>query len=105
MSNLYILNGDREPVPVPDTQTWAEWYATADRRVALDTGHNYRLSTVFLAISYGTVRGLPQVFETMMFQVAGDGPDRTARYGTWDEALAGHERIKSMIEFERKNKP
>ena len=57
----------------------------------------YTISTVFLGLDHNhSGVGDPLLFETMIFL-----PDKTigaiARYCTWAEAVAGHERIDSML--------
>lgn len=49
------------------------------------------VSTVFLGLDHSFDEGCPVLFETMVFE----GPDAgyMERYHTWDEAVAGHERI------------
>lgn len=88
----YILEG-REPVACPDVDTWARWYETADRQVALDelpTG--IVVSTVFLGLDHG-YGGAPLLFETMVFggrHSKDPYSEEVHRYTTWDEAVAGH---------------
>jgi hypothetical protein len=102
MSNLYILVG-HEPVEEPDMFTWAYWFQTADRHVALTEQDDVRVSTVFLGLDHGW-GGVPLLFETMVFRgtttalgrevpAQSDGEDEFARYSTWDEAVAGHQRM------------
>jgi hypothetical protein len=111
----YRLEGH---TPVPDLDEnplpWAEWFETADRRVAetevlddlvaqiavpelrpVERGTS-RISTVFLGLdhNHGGV-GPPILFETMVF----GGPlDRECqRYATWDEAEAGHAEMVARV--------
>ena len=51
------------------------------------------VSTVFLGLDHGWGDGPPVLFETLVF------PDtkRMDRYCTWDEAVAGHERIVALV--------
>lgn len=59
----------------------------------------YWISTVFLGLShsFGDVPG--HFFETMVFKNEGNGGGDVYqdRYDTWDEAVAGHERVKSEL--------
>lgn len=101
MSSLYILNETKAPIKVQDLIEWAKWYETADRRVALDKVHGYRVSTVFLGIdhSFGEDH-VPLIFETMVFaeDVETDwSGELMYRYRTWDEAAEGHKMVVSAI--------
>jgi hypothetical protein len=105
----YILDG-HTPVHVPSngmeaTLTWGRWLEEhrAERIVQQEQIGPYWISTVFLGMDHGFHRifGVgaknphPILFETMAFVVV--GTERTLnvqeRYSTWDEALAGHERL------------
>lgn len=91
MTAKYILDADHQPRREPDLLTWARWYETADRRVALTECGEVRISTVFLSLPLLDDQGPPLLFETMVF---GGSTDRDAEhYSTWDEAVAGHEKI------------
>lgn len=86
----YILDNNKNPVPV-DLMTWAEWFADSDRRrVALTRLGKARISTVFLGLDHRYGPGEPLLFETMIFD--GRWHDYQERYCTYDEALAGHRR-------------
>lgn len=102
MTDKYILDGHN---PVPATiDEWAKWYETSGdaRRVGLDMLPNCKVSTVFLALdhSFSNGRGLPILFETMVFGGPLDGEQE--RYSFWDEAEAGH---KAMVERVKAAKP
>jgi hypothetical protein len=81
---------------------WGDKYVTIGNkdanRVAEDTVGDYWVSTVFLGLDHSWGRGDPVLFETMVF-VEGESADMK-RYCTWAEAMAGHERIRSMLERE-----
>ena len=100
----YILDDDLKPVPAT-LMEWAHWFQTADRHVAATHVGPWWVSTVFLGINHRFGQdGPPLLFETMVFR---DVPDTSKfgdgqgwsddgdmdRYSTWDEALAGHERM------------
>lgn len=91
----YILDG-HETTLEPDLLKWARWFKQANRRVARTTigagEPETWVSTVFLGINHNFGEGPPLLFETMIF----NGPlhDEQERYGTWDEAVAGH---KAMV--------
>lgn len=86
---LYILDG-KVPVPCDDALKWGEWFSTSwpARRVAEDWIDGVRVSTVFISVNHAYGRGVPILFETMVFTEEATGTCR--RYTTWDEALAGH---------------
>lgn len=98
---FYILGPGHIIVPEPDMLTWAQWHATADRRVALDEVlPDLIVSTVFLGIDHRVFNdGPPLLFETMVFGDYED--DNEVRYSTWDEAVEGHqkmvERLRAMV--------
>jgi hypothetical protein len=69
--------GTGEPVSEPDLLTWARWFETADRRVAVTEVGVYSVSTVFLGLDHG-------------FGPGGGGHDER-RWHSRAEALAGHE--------------
>ena len=86
----YVLDGDGVPLAVDDVLVWADWFKTAERRVALDYVGKSRVSTVFLGIDHGFA-GAPLLFETMIFDDDESKLDLACwRYSTRAEALAGH---------------
>lgn len=102
MSNLYILNDQKQPILIGDTIEWAQWIETADRRVALTKINGYRVSTVFLGLdhSWGEEEG-PLIFETMIFKEDDEavdwGGELQYRYKTWDDAQHGHDLVVHYI--------
>jgi hypothetical protein len=96
MSDRYILDNSHRPVPCEDLRTWARWMETADRVVAKTTvREGLDVSTVFLGLDHRFGPGTPLLFETMVFR-DGDGGDEE-RYATWDEAVAGHQRLVELV--------
>lgn len=83
----YILAG-HTPVPVTDLITWASWMETGNRVVAQTKLGASFVSTVFLGIDHAWGDGPPVLFETMVFE--GPLAREMDRYGTWEEAEAGH---------------
>jgi hypothetical protein len=51
VDDKYILDG-HTPVQVFDLMEWANWYQTADRRVAKDFVGRAEISTVFLSMDH-----------------------------------------------------
>lgn len=93
----YILNEDHLAVPC-ELLEWAQWFESADRRVAEDRIGAFRISTVFLGLDHAFgEQGDPVLFETMVFGPDGESADMD-RYSTWSDAQAGHARIKSEVE-------
>ena len=90
----YILNEADEPVLEPDLMAWAEWYETADRKIAETYVGEVRISTVFLGLDHNFLpeHGPPVLYETMIFDPWGDEL-AIERYATRDEAVDGHERL------------
>jgi len=90
MSGKYILD-KHDVVECDDLMTWAKWYGTADRGVALDQKGDVEVSTIFLGIDHQFGDGPPLLFETMVFGSEHD--QYTDRYSTWEEAEAGHKQM------------
>lgn len=89
----YILDENHNAVPVEDALEWARWFETANesRRVGRDTVGRADISTVFLGLNQNFGRGVPLLYETMVFGGPDDGWQD--RYSTWDEAIAGHDAV------------
>jgi hypothetical protein len=93
MPTRYRLEG-KEAVPFDDTDEksyleWAQWFGTADRRVARTEVGDVEVSTVFLGTDHGFGYSTrPILFETMVF--GGELNLEQERYYTWDEAESGH---------------
>jgi len=93
----YILKG-HELVPV-DLLTWARWFETANRHVAVDWPvPGIRVSTVFLGFdqSFPGQKGPPLFFETMIFG-GGELDEKQWRYSTWEEAERGHAAAVALV--------
>ena len=90
MSGYYKLVGhDAVPCVMED---WAETFTdTESRRVALTAIGGSEVSTVFLGLNHNHRGGPPLLFETMIF--GGPLDQEQDRCGTWDEAVALHERM------------
>jgi len=91
----YILDSQGNPVKELDLIRWAQWYETADRRVAKDSIGNVEVSTVFLALDHNFWRGLPLLYETMIF--GGENDQFVERYCNKIAALAGHDRAVALV--------
>lgn len=96
MSDLYILDG-HTPVPVTDVAVWGKFCEDrSKRRVARTEIGDVTVSTVFLGINHNFVEGEPILFETMVF--GGEHDEYQERCCTWDEAVAMHTRVVTMVE-------
>lgn len=88
----WTLDGHK---PVPCTlRQWGELYGRDQedkRRLASTYIDDVWISTVFLGIDHGWASNVPILFETMAF--GGPIDQYQDRYATWDEAIAGHERM------------
>ena len=94
----YILSADGQPLPVP-VMRWAVWFETADRKVALTKIGEAEISTVFLGLDHNfSGEGAPVLYETLVFGGKLDG--EMMRYTTHEEALAGHVRMVTRVEWE-----
>lgn len=88
----YILNENREPVPVEDILEWAKWFEKADRVVRKTPTPNGEVSTVFLGIDHRFAGdGPPILWETMIFGGSHDQDQR--RYTSEADAIRGHEQM------------
>lgn len=98
---FYILDANHLALPCFNVHEWAEWFADISRRrVAVDGTDECRVSTVFLGLDHSwSDEGDPLLFETMVFLDGTGG--QMARYSTWAEAVAGHERIVGMLAREK----
>ncbi|CAJ4971334.1 Uncharacterised protein [Burkholderia pseudomallei] len=90
--NLYVLDG-HEPRRARSVLEWMQWFANADRTIALTSIDDIEVSTVFLGIEHeysphGHLRGQPVLFETAIFETS--KVVRVFRYRTWDEAARAH---------------
>jgi hypothetical protein len=97
----YTLRG-HTPVPTSDLNGIEELFKCPQQRIVGKTKiGKYEVSTVFLAIDHNFCgRGLPLLFETMIF-----GPDDNLsgyqeRYATWEGAEAGHLRAIKKVRKE-----
>lgn len=104
---LFLLLPDHSVVHAPDAQMWAVWMATADRKVGLDSGPGWQVSTVFMGIDpYAAIaQATPRPFESLIY-VDGDVPgladlavlDATCRrYASWQEAATGHATLVAQL--------
>lgn len=97
MMDYWILDEAHEPHAVPYAE-WAQWIRQGfdkTKRVAKTTVGDANVSTVFLGLDNSWDGGTPVLFETMVF--GGPYSEDQWRYCTWDEAVAGHERIVAAL--------
>ena len=112
MTNKYILSG-HEVIPCEDLTKWAEWFETADRKVAktdipkrtflvwigklfkTKRFEPVRVSTVFLGLDHSFGDGRVQLFETMIF--GGKFDQDMWQYSTWEESEKGHEKAVKKV--------
>lgn len=91
----YVLDKDHNAIPTDDVYEWAKMYEdnSKKRRVASTQVGKYWVSTVFLGIDHSLGDDSPPIlFESMVFSDTESDLD-CKRYCTWNEALAGHERM------------
>ena len=97
MSDLYILDENRNPARVSNVLEWGAWMQGATRHVAKSEVNGVQVSTVFLGIDHNWGwQDRPVLFETMVF--GGKYDLEQERYCTWSEAEAGHERWVAKVE-------
>lgn len=92
---LNILDPNRQPIPCDDVTTWADWMASAPRKVGHDCVDRCSVHTTFTGTDLSVGLGRPLWFETMVF--APDSCLVLGRYSTWDEAAAGHEQVMAAL--------
>lgn len=88
MYYIYTENGLQET----DPETWAT-FLEKHRVVKQESVGEYWVSTIFLGLDHSFLGDEPLIFESMIF---GDGlplDQEMRRYGTYEEALEGHEEI------------
>lgn len=96
----YILNQEKEVIPCSNMDVFDKWFENMENRRVANTKLNngFLVSTVFLGIDYRFMGlpvkpGPPLVFETMVFQDKVGMDLDMDRYRTWEEAVAGHDRM------------
>ena len=94
LTGKYILRGHKA-VPEPDVIKWGEWFEKADRKVARTEIDNVKISTIFLGLDHSFGLGRSLLFETMVF--GGSLNEEVDRYTTWEEAVAGHDRMVERV--------
>lgn len=105
---FYGLDDDHNPIPLDlkDPNLEALMRDVQKRRVALDEIGDYVVSTVFLGLDHCfSLTGSPILFETMIFPKGGFRDLHCERYETWNEAVAGHQRIVADVVAERLPRP
>ncbi len=101
VSFYYILDDEGEPVAV-DVLAWADWMAGPEHadRIVLQAQptRTTRVSTVFMGLDHDwSGRGLPVLWETMIFGGPFDGYQR--RYTSRLDALRGHAAALALVEL------
>ena len=99
MIKYYKLNG-KVAVACHSLLEWAEWFETAERRVASEDIAGIWISTVFLGLDHNySSKGDPLLFETMTFSPEGEA-NQMRRYFTWEEAEQGHKQVADLVRAE-----
>lgn len=102
MNDKFILV-DHKPVLETNLDKWIEWKRDLVNRVVRVTNIGKRtVSTVFVGHNQGLQSELDKgLFETMVFTsypiVFQDDDEYVERYDTWDEAVAGHEKMCNKV--------
>ena len=97
----FKLEGKRV-VMVSSVLSWAQWFESADRRVAETMVGRVRVSTVFLGINHRFGPGEPLLFETMVF--GGALNEQMSRSATWVQAENDHAEIVRLVTSAAKRK-
>ncbi len=97
----YKLNEDKTTTALPEGVYPTDMdFKRSNRIVGRDEFDEQAVSTVFLALDHNFGDGPPLLFETMVF--GGKYDQWMDRYHTYEEALAGHNRVIDRI---KNNKP
>ena len=101
MFRLYVLKCETIPVEAEDIMEWRDFFdSDTDRIVKREYVGDVFISTVFLGVDHsGTLDGPPILFETKIF--GGDYDGLIERYSTFEEAKAGHKRIKKSLKVKK----
>lgn len=92
----YAILAENGEVQEVDLMTWAKWYETANRQVALTEVEDVRVSTVFLGMAHRFRGGEPLWFETMCF--GGAWEEYARHYATLNGAKEGHDELVELIQ-------
>lgn len=90
----YILK-DKIPILEDDVKTWGEFMETQDRVVKKTEFGDIHISTVFIGLNHSLEDNKILLFETLVFK--GPLDSEMERYTTWEEALAGHEKMEQRV--------
>lgn len=106
MTDLYILDDNNNPVPMPesDLMEWGKWLDVAEasgRRIVGRTDvEEFTIRTVFGGCDHNWDGGTPVLYETRVTQ-AGERRDLyMRRYESWLLAEQGHEAVCQQIRSE-----
>lgn len=103
MSELYILNENKIPVPVnldddPIMLMWGSFMQKEDRIVAKTKVGDAYVSTVFLGVNHNfSGKGPPILWETMVFGGKHDQEWMDRCSGTWEQAEAMHQNMVNRL--------
>jgi hypothetical protein len=81
---------DFDGEPIETFREWCALFASPERLVAFDVLGDVEVSTVWLGIDYSFGRGVPLIYETMVF--GGELHEVGERYPNRIAAQAGHDR-------------
>ena len=90
--SYWILDEDKNPVPIHDIVAWGQMFQGSDRIVDVSWVFGTRVSTVFVGMNMGHPRlddSLPLLFESMAFSYR-HGEELQTRSATWANAQAHH---------------
>lgn len=99
----WMLNANREPIPIPTGLAWARWMHQEGqsgglRVIARDEWDDGTfLSTIFIGVDMSFGMGPPLLWESMAFY-PDDRERPQRRYASKEEALAGHEEMFAEIQ-------
>lgn len=105
ITNSYFILVDKKPVVCADINLWSKLQAETSRILNKSSFGDIVVSTVFLGWAHGEDKGLPILFETLVF--GGEHDCYMLRYTSWDDAMIGHDQVCYMVNkvsIERENK-
>jgi hypothetical protein len=92
----WILNERGEPIPENDLLTWATWIEHSRRHVDWTYIGRSWVSTIFMGLDHSFVRGVPILWETMVFGGALD-QEQTRCGGSREQAMAMHSEMCARV--------
>lgn len=111
MTNLFIMDENKNIIPAYDAREWAEWFTNSEKIIAKDAVGDLIVSTIFLGLRHSW----SCVFDDWNFffetatrpcwakaRFANDNCNIINRYRTYDEAKEGHRQFVESLKKDTK---